>query len=115
MVASQFTPDPSAPDPNWSKCGVDAGLCVLETHDPLSVTIVVISRLVYRKGMDLLVAIIPRICAMHKNVRFIIGKIIYYVHHMLKLVPTDHVYMVFRRRWPKENRSGTNAGETFIA
>lgn len=38
------------------------------------VTIVVISRLVYRKGVDLLVAVIPRICAMHKNVRFIIGK-----------------------------------------
>ncbi|KAJ8660306.1 hypothetical protein O0I10_003763 [Lichtheimia ornata] len=54
VVASQFMPDPSAPDPNW-------------------ITIVVISRLVYRKGMDLLVAIIPRICAMHKNVRFIIG------------------------------------------
>lgn len=38
-----------------------------------SVTIVVISRLVYRKGMDLLVAIIPRICAMHPKVKFIIG------------------------------------------
>jgi phosphatidylinositol glycan class A protein len=37
------------------------------------VTIVVISRLVYRKGMDLLVAIIPRICAMHPKVKFIIG------------------------------------------
>lgn len=22
VVASQFMPDPSAPDPNWSKCGV---------------------------------------------------------------------------------------------
>jgi glycosyltransferase involved in cell wall biosynthesis len=40
----------------------------------LEVTIVVISRLVYRKGMDLLVAIIPRICAMHPKVKFIIGK-----------------------------------------
>lgn len=37
------------------------------------VTIVVISRLVYRKGIDLLVAIIPRICSMYRNVRFIIG------------------------------------------
>ncbi|KAI8069995.1 phosphatidylinositol N-acetylglucosaminyltransferase GPI3 subunit [Gongronella butleri] len=54
VVASQFLPDPSAADPNW-------------------ITIVVISRLVYRKGVDLLVAVIPRICAMHKNVRFIIG------------------------------------------
>ncbi|KAI9299643.1 hypothetical protein BJ944DRAFT_46230, partial [Cunninghamella echinulata] len=54
VVASQFLPDPSAADPNW-------------------ITIVVISRLVYRKGVDLLVAVIPRICEMHKNIRFIIG------------------------------------------
>ncbi|KAI9493679.1 GlcNAc transferase [Zychaea mexicana] len=54
VVASQFKPDPSAADPNW-------------------ITVVVISRLVYRKGMDLLVAIIPRICSMYRNVRFIIG------------------------------------------
>ncbi|OMJ16491.1 Phosphatidylinositol N-acetylglucosaminyltransferase gpi3 subunit [Smittium culicis] len=37
------------------------------------ITIVVLSRLVYRKGMDLLTVAIPRICQMHKNVRFIIG------------------------------------------
>ncbi|PHZ17944.1 UDP-Glycosyltransferase/glycogen phosphorylase [Rhizopus microsporus ATCC 52813] len=54
IVASRFLPDPTAPDPNW-------------------ITIVVISRMVYRKGIDLLVAIIPRICEMYKNVRFIIG------------------------------------------
>ncbi|CAO3655394.1 unnamed protein product [Mucor fragilis] len=54
VVASQFLPDPTAPDPNY-------------------ITIVVISRLVYRKGVDLLIAIIPRICEMYKNVRFIIG------------------------------------------
>ncbi|KAG1152426.1 hypothetical protein G6F37_001634 [Rhizopus arrhizus] len=54
IVASRFLPDPSAPDPNW-------------------ITIVVISRLVYRKGIDLLVAVIPRICEAYRNVRFIIG------------------------------------------
>ncbi|KAG2181139.1 hypothetical protein INT43_008721 [Umbelopsis isabellina] len=54
VVASQFLPDPTAADPNY-------------------ITVVVISRLVYRKGMDLLVAIIPRICAMHPKVKFIIG------------------------------------------
>lgn len=32
-----------------------------------------LSRLVYRKGIDLLVAIIPRICQAHPNVRFVIG------------------------------------------
>ena len=41
--------------------------------DNVVVTIVVVSRLVYRKGMDLLVAIIPRICAANSRVRFIIG------------------------------------------
>ncbi|KAI7864557.1 GlcNAc transferase [Spinellus fusiger] len=54
VVASQFKPDPSAADPQW-------------------ITIVVISRQVYRKGMDLLVAVIPRICSMYHNVRFLIG------------------------------------------
>ena len=37
------------------------------------IKIVVISRLVYRKGVDLLVGIIPKICKQHKNVDFIIG------------------------------------------
>lgn len=54
VVSSQFTPDPNAPDPRF-------------------VTIVVMSRLVYRKGMDLLVAIIPKICDQHPNVRFLIA------------------------------------------
>lgn len=48
-------------------------LLPINSIDIHPVTVVVISRLVYRKGMDLLVAIIPRICAMHRNVRFIIG------------------------------------------
>lgn len=37
------------------------------------IKIVVISRLVYRKGVDLLVGIIPQICKMHSHVDFIIG------------------------------------------
>ncbi|KAK6926739.1 PIGA, GPI anchor biosynthesis [Dillenia turbinata] len=37
------------------------------------IIIVVISRLVYRKGADLLVEVIPEVCQMHSNVRFIIG------------------------------------------
>jgi len=37
------------------------------------IKIVVISRLVYRKGVDLLVGIIPAICHMHPHVDFIIG------------------------------------------
>ncbi|KAF9517807.1 glycosyltransferase family 4 protein [Hydnum rufescens UP504] len=38
-----------------------------------NVNIIVISRLAYRKGVDLLVATAPRICARFPNVRFIIG------------------------------------------
>ncbi|KAH8819230.1 phosphatidylinositol N-acetylglucosaminyltransferase GPI3 subunit [Xylogone sp. PMI_703] len=43
----------------------------LGPHD--TITIVVISRLFYNKGTDLLVAAIPRILASHPNVRFIIA------------------------------------------
>lgn len=37
------------------------------------VTVVVMSRLVYRKGTDLLAAIIPILCANHSDVHFLIG------------------------------------------
>ena len=37
------------------------------------VTIVVVSRLVYRKGTDLLAGVIPVICAKYPNVDFLIG------------------------------------------
>ena len=37
------------------------------------ITIVVISRLFYNKGTDLLIAALPRILASHRNVRFIIA------------------------------------------
>ncbi|KAG8807735.1 hypothetical protein FRC17_004292 [Serendipita sp. 399] len=39
--------------------------------DPI--TIVVVSRLAYRKGIDLLVASAPRICSLYPNVNFLIG------------------------------------------
>ncbi|GAA0186335.1 hypothetical protein LIER_33623 [Lithospermum erythrorhizon] len=37
------------------------------------IVIIVISRLVYRKGADLLVEVIPEVCRLHPNVHFIIG------------------------------------------
>ncbi|XP_052761075.1 phosphatidylinositol N-acetylglucosaminyltransferase subunit A-like [Mya arenaria] len=52
--ASMFVPDPSK-------------------RHPEKITIVVVSRLVYRKGMDLLAGIIPEICFRHSDVQFIIG------------------------------------------
>ncbi|KAI0702039.1 transferase [Cerioporus squamosus] len=54
LVADQFKPAPSPPSGN-------------------TITVVVISRLAYRKGVDLLVATAPRICALFPNVRFLIG------------------------------------------
>lgn len=32
-----------------------------------------INRLVYRKGVDLAVEVIPRLCALYPNIHFIIG------------------------------------------
>ena len=37
------------------------------------ITIVALSRLVYRKGIDLLALVIPEVCAAHPEVDFIIG------------------------------------------
>lgn len=54
VVAAQFVPSIAPPDPNW-------------------ITIVILSRHVYRKGIDLLIAIVPRICELYSNVRFLIG------------------------------------------
>jgi len=51
---NKFTPDPSKRDKN-------------------RVTVVVVSRLVYRKGVDLLVGIIPPICKAFPQVDFLIG------------------------------------------
>ncbi|KAG4959937.1 hypothetical protein JHK87_036570 [Glycine soja] len=45
----------------------------LERPGGLEIVVVVISRLVYRKGADLLVEVIPEVCRLHPNVRFIIG------------------------------------------
>ncbi|KAL7538288.1 hypothetical protein ACHAXR_008450 [Thalassiosira sp. AJA248-18] len=52
--ATKFTPDPSKRDNN-------------------RVTVVVVSRLVYRKGVDLLVGVIPPICKAFPHVDFLIG------------------------------------------
>ncbi|CEQ39130.1 SPOSA6832_00631, partial [Sporobolomyces salmonicolor] len=40
---------------------------------PDILTIVCITRLVYRKGIDLLIAALPKVCALHPDVRFLIG------------------------------------------
>ncbi|CAG0914181.1 unnamed protein product [Notodromas monacha] len=42
-------------------------------RDPKKITIVTMSRLVYRKGIDLLAGVIPAICAAYPCVQFLIG------------------------------------------
>lgn len=54
VVSKAFSPDPTKSDPNY-------------------ITIVVISRLYPNKGADLLTVIIPRICALHPRVKFLIA------------------------------------------
>ncbi|GAA5842697.1 hypothetical protein JCM9279_003666 [Rhodotorula babjevae] len=55
VVASQFRPaEPVPPVPEI-------------------LNIVCITRLVYRKGIDLLIAALPKVCALHPDVRFLIG------------------------------------------
>ncbi|MBW0489731.1 hypothetical protein O181_029446 [Austropuccinia psidii MF-1] len=56
IVADSFQPDRQKP--RYSK-------------GPL--TIVCVSRLAYRKGIDLLIAAIPKLCAKYSNLRFLIG------------------------------------------
>lgn len=38
------------------------------------ITIVALSRLVYRKGIDIMALVIPEVCHRHPNVNFIIGE-----------------------------------------
>ena len=52
-------------------CSILIFMMCLHVH--LSVTVVVVSRLVYRKGMDLLAGVIPIVCARHPDLQFIIG------------------------------------------
>ncbi|KAJ3283158.1 hypothetical protein HDU79_009295 [Rhizoclosmatium sp. JEL0117] len=54
IIADDFIPDPTA-------------------RDSSKITIVVVSRLVYRKGTDLLVSVIPTICERFPEVEFVIG------------------------------------------
>ncbi len=73
IVAEQFKPRPSESSEISAFIPILGCKRIWRTH-PSTVTIVVVSRLAYRKGIDLLVATAPRICAAFPNVRFVIGK-----------------------------------------
>jgi len=58
------------------------------------VTVVVMSRLVYRKGADFLAVIIPEICSRFPMVDFIIGKFIVLAIHLATSVSYLSVYCI---------------------
>ena len=62
-------------DPRVHGCAqrVGAGGRIHGGRIRLPVTIVVLSRLVYRKGIDLLVSVIPEVCQRFEHVHFLIG------------------------------------------
>ena len=81
VVASHFRPaEPTPPVPEISQSATATATATRTGQaDPshpfgLPVTIVCISRLVYRKGIDLLIAALPKVCALHPDVRFLIGQ-----------------------------------------
>ena len=75
LVADQFKPDLTPKNTSEGRVLPRTYLRSMPAH-PSSltvVTIVVISRLAYRKGIDLLVATAPRICKLFPNARFVVG------------------------------------------
>ena len=75
LVADQFKPDLTPKNTSEGRVLSRTYLRFMPAH-PSSltvVTIVVISRLAYRKGIDLLVATAPRICKLFPNARFVVG------------------------------------------
>ena len=70
LVAEQFTPSTQPRSSDTSEFHLY--LLSVQTQNRI-VNIVVLSRLAYRKGIDLLVATAPRVCAAFLKVKFIIG------------------------------------------
>ncbi|TFK70802.1 transferase, partial [Pluteus cervinus] len=97
IVASQFQPSP-----------VDCS----ET-----INIVVISRLAYRKGIDLLVATAPRICAAFPNVNFLVGgdgpKLIELLQMRERHLLQDRIHLLGSIR-PNDVRSVLIRGSIFM-
>ncbi|OJJ45819.1 hypothetical protein ASPZODRAFT_68585 [Penicilliopsis zonata CBS 506.65] len=75
VVAENFQPLSYTPHSNYRVPGVppDRRAVPPQIGPDDTITIVVISRLFYNKGTDLLIAAIPRILASHRNVRFVIA------------------------------------------
>jgi phosphatidylinositol glycan class A protein len=77
IIADHFKPNPVANSAPQTSDDFSSRVLMTFLTFLLVVTIVVISRLAYRKGIDLLVATAPRICAAFPNVRFLVGELIF--------------------------------------
>ncbi|WWC70601.1 uncharacterized protein I206_104552 [Kwoniella pini CBS 10737] len=98
LISEDFTPDPSKADPNY-------------------ITIVVISRLVYRKGIDLLIASCPHICSLFPEVRFVVGgdgpKMVELEQMREKYQLQDRVELLGRVK-PGDVRDVLNRGQIYL-
>lgn len=74
------------------------------------VTVVVMSRLVYRKGIDLLAAIIPILCANHSDVHFLIGQTLASSESHLLNGPPPLPSSPHRWGWSQEGAVGGDKG-----
>src|SRR5712691_7754008 len=118
IVADHFHPPSSRPPTDTSPysrlCPLMSTYSDPHTHAACTVTIIVISRLAYRKGVDLLVAIAPRICAAFPNVGFVVG-----VYFMLSC-DFSHYGIIsssdcIRWRRTQNGRPPPNAGDPLLA
>ena len=66
LVADNYAPSPTSPSTDTSES-------FHSSRQLTPVNIIIMSRLVYRKGIDLLVAAAPQICDLYPQVRFIVG------------------------------------------
>ncbi|XP_078736796.1 LOW QUALITY PROTEIN: phosphatidylinositol N-acetylglucosaminyltransferase subunit A [Lampetra fluviatilis] len=59
--------------PEWPRRAADGEPDTVGSRRPGRITVVVVSRLVYRKGIDLLAGIIPELTARHPDLHFLVG------------------------------------------
>ncbi len=74
VIPNAVVPEQFYPDANRKRTATSKTAHLLSSSFMHNlVTVVVASRLVYRKGIDLLTGVIPRICKHYKNIKFVIA------------------------------------------
>lgn len=88
LVPDQFKPSP-CPSPSDTSMFFSPLLLRCFHSWVFQVTIVVLSRLAYRKGIDLLVAAAPRICSAFPEIKFLIGNKLFFPHLSSRWLTND--------------------------